>query len=286
MSSAKDYVLETTPTPQDADSGLVRFIVRPRPGFLDRFRVPLALAAAAVLAQVLAPDLLRHSGWTRFIHRTKAAWSGQGTGLLWVLLGLQAMPLEPLVWARVWALAVSLVASLAASLIAGALALAHAATSPSHSLFRQLVAGCTSPRAATATGLAGLLAYLLLTRQPCDSMLVIRDVGIQLDSVSRWRFFDRSDKSVFIALKDIIDIVTNEGFHGYGQVVYYMCILRRLGSDHQPVQIVFPHLLPRKHILLPVWKQSRQVLFGTSRRYWRRVPGQGLRECLDEVNLK
>lgn len=119
-------------------------------------------------------------------------------------------------------------------------------------------------------------------RQPEDSMLVIRDVGIQLDSVLGWRFTNKSDKSMFIALKDIIDIVINEGFHGYGQVIFYMCILRKSQKDdteEKPLQIVFPQLLPRKDILLQVWKQSRQVLFGSSRRYWRRVPGQGLREC-------
>lgn len=127
-----------------------------------------------------------------------------------------------------------------------------------------------------------LLGILLCKRQQQDSMTVIRDVGIQLDSVLSWWFTNSSDKSVFIPLKDIMDIVINEGFHGYGQVIFYMCILRRSQSDdleEKPLKIVFPQLLPRKDILLQVWKQSRQVLFGTSRRYWRRVPGHGLREC-------
>lgn len=138
------------------------------------------------------------------------------------------------------------------------------------------------PRTFWLVGLTVILAILMCKRQPEDSMLVIRDVGIQLDSVLGWRFTNKSDKSMFIALKDIIDIVINEGFHGYGQVIFYMCILRKSqkgDTEEKPLQIVFPQLLPRKDILLQVWKQSRQVLFGSSRRYWRRVPGQGLREC-------
>lgn len=231
MSSPKDYVLEVSPAPQNPDSGLIKFTVKPRPGPFRYIQLSLASTISVAIVAIIAQEFFSMGGF-------------QG---IWSHLNY---PESTFVW--------SLVAQ------------------------RFQNVQINSTRSLVLLGLILILAVLMCKRQPEDSMLVIRDVGIQLDSVLGWRFTNKSDKSIFIALKDIIDIVINEGFHGYGQVIFYMCILRRSQKDdteEKPLQIVFPQLLPRKDILLQVWKQSRQVLFGSSRRYWRRVPGQGLREC-------
>lgn len=155
-----------------------------------------------------------------------------------------------------------------------------------------------------------------------DLMIVIKDLGIQLHSTGKWKFMnifqknsiatDSKGNKNFIPLSNIIDLVIHEGFHGYGQVIYYMCILMRNSKEHShikngtivqnssttatttatsletqedegetPIKVVFPQLLPRHDMLLEVWKQSRRILFGDRSRYWRRVPGQGLRPCVD-----
>ncbi|CAK7890689.1 hypothetical protein CAAN3_01S00870 [[Candida] anglica] len=144
-----------------------------------------------------------------------------------------------------------------------------------------------------------LMIYLRQERQ--DSMVVMKDIGIQLNSQGRWRLIGKNtDKNCFIPQTEIIDLVIHEGFHGFGQVIFYMCILtksqnsnndtskvkeqikinnKNCNQNESIIKIAFPGFLPRKDILVEVWKQSRNVLFGASRRYWRRVPGQGLKEC-------
>lgn len=153
----------------------------------------------------------------------------------------------------------------------------------------------------------GLIAFLFIValflychQQQEESIVVIKNIGIQLHSQSRWKFLSKHDKNVFIPLVNIIDLVIHEGFYGYGQVIFYMCILTKnsktkkideLGfryNDNEDsytkpkddiIKVVFSDMLPRKDILLQVWQQSREILFGPTKRYWRRVPGQGLRAC-------
>lgn len=143
------------------------------------------------------------------------------------------------------------------------------------------MAACVDLRHWIFVVFAMLAAFLLMTmQQPSDSLMIIEDMGVQLMSTSRWKFWNRVDRD-FVPLSDIIDIVIHEGFHGYGQVIYYMCVLTRAkgsGGDGNGVKVVFPNFLPRKDILLQVWKQSRTMLYGEMRKHYRRVPGLGLRE--------
>lgn len=130
--------------------------------------------------------------------------------------------------------------------------------------------------------LSTLIVLLLSVQEQSDSLIVMEDMGVQLSSRKRWRFGNRGSNKDFIPRSDIIDIVIHEGFHGYGQVIFYMCILTRAqegsGSDGNGIKVVFPNFLPRKDVLLQVWKQSRKMLYGDTRRHFRHVPGQGLRE--------
>lgn len=136
-----------------------------------------------------------------------------------------------------------------------------------------------------------LMVIVYSKQEKEDSILIMNDVGIQLNSHSGWKFSLNGNKTHFIPISNIIDLVIHEGFHGYGQVVFYLCVLTKTKSTNSDnisglalnndkmIKIVFPQFLPRKDILMKVWKDSRRVLFGESKRYWRRVPGQGLKEC-------
>ena len=136
------------------------------------------------------------------------------------------------------------------------------------------------------TAVVSVLAALLLAivQQPSDSIIIMENMGVQLNSTKWWSFSTGLSNREFIPLSDIIDIVIHEGFHGYGQVIFYMCVLTRCRSSNtdsgtgNSVKVVFPHFLPRKDILLQVWKQSLTMLYGEKRRHFRYVPGQGLKK--------
>lgn len=108
---------------------------------------------------------------------------------------------------------------------------------------------------------------LLRLQEPRDSIMIIKDVGIQLSSRSRWGFTENE----FIPLSDTIDIVIHEGFYGFALVIFYMCVLtlpkHKSGTEENGIKVVFPHFLPRKPILVDVCRQSREMLFGTTKRY-------------------
>lgn len=121
------------------------------------------------------------------------------------------------------------------------------------------------------------IVLLLCLQTPEDTLIVMRGIGIQLQSKKMWRF-QSSDS--FIPINNMIDLVIHEGFHDYGQVIFYLCVLTKANNDKNPITIVFPEFLPRKDILLTVWRLSRELLFGSTKRYWRRVPGQGLKQVI------
>jgi hypothetical protein len=168
-----------------------------------------------------------------------------------------------------------------------------AAAAASAAVLAWALATRASPGRLGASATLALLAAVAYLRQEShDTMIVMRDIGIQLNSEGPWRLLGprRRERNCFIPQADIMDLVIHEGFHGFGQVIFYMCVLTRGseggadgadvgGADASAIKIVFPAFLPRKEILVQVWKQSREVLFGSRRRYWRHVPGQGLKEC-------
>lgn len=125
-----------------------------------------------------------------------------------------------------------------------------------------------------------IVLLLCVIQEPCDTLTIMKGIGAQLESNKTLSF---QSTNTFIPISNIIDLVIHEGFHNYGQVIFYMCFLTKGFRLEKPgkddvIQVVFGEFLPRKDVLLTVWKLSRQLLFGETRRYWRRVPGQGLKE--------
>lgn len=124
------------------------------------------------------------------------------------------------------------------------------------------------------------LMVVLARRRPCDTLLVMKNVGLQLKLKRAWVF--QSNEERFIPVENIIDVVIHEGFHGYGQVIFHLCVLMKAnetenyGDETNPIALVFPQILPRKETIIPVWRESRKLLFGDVPRYWRRIPGKGL----------
>ncbi|EMG48997.1 gpi15 Phosphatidylinositol N-acetylglucosaminyltransferase subunit gpi15 [Candida maltosa Xu316] len=129
----------------------------------------------------------------------------------------------------------------------------------------------------TIVVLIALIGLFSLLQTPEDSIIVMKGIGVQLQSKKLWKF-QSSDS--FIPIDNIIDLVIHEGFHDYGQVIFYLCILTKANNDENSITVLFPEFLPRKDILLTVWTLSRDLLFGSTQRYWRRVPGQGLKQVV------
>lgn len=119
----------------------------------------------------------------------------------------------------------------------------------------------------TIVALSLIVLALISLQEPQDSMMIIKDMGIQLSSRDRWGFTEQE----FIPLSDTIDIVIHEGFYGFGQVIFYMCVLtlpkHKSGAEENGIKVVFPNFLPRKSILVDVCRQSREMLYGTTKRY-------------------
>lgn len=143
-----------------------------------------------------------------------------------------------------------------------------------------------------AVALAFLELAVFIRQTPEDTIIAMKDIGIQSISKKVWGF----KTETFIPINNIIDLVIHEGFHEYGQCIFYLCALTKsntvdfelaldaklnaVGSTayNDVIKVFFPEFLPRKDVLLEVWRLSREMLFGESRKYWRRVPGQGLKQ--------
>lgn len=249
--SAKNYILDVHPL-GPGPHNVVRFTVRPQSGvFQQHLRNPLMGVLAAVAATY---SILIYRSWplvVDFLHQIRDEGPADAFSVNWSF-------------------------SLALDALFG------------HSFGRNLAWGTYGGLIKNTVLVLALISALFVVycRQDAhESILVIKDVGIQLNSRPRWKFLATSDSNRFIPLANIMDLVIHEGFHGYGQVIFYMCILLKrkensAETDDGAIKVVFPGLLPRKELLLNVWTQSRVVLFGDTRRYWRRVPGQGLKECI------
>lgn len=143
---------------------------------------------------------------------------------------------------------------------------------------KQLEVGSWIRAAAVLVASAGVLV-VAFKQEPLDSIMVMKDIGLQLELKLPWRF--QSPIRHFVPLDQIIDLVLHEGFHNYGQVIFYLVILTKpSGGSSDIIRVVFPKFLPRKDVLLKVRSLSRDLLFG-KKLYWRRVPGKGLQQIVD-----
>ncbi|KAI5950983.1 hypothetical protein KGF54_004057 [Candida jiufengensis] len=125
-----------------------------------------------------------------------------------------------------------------------------------------------------------LIVLLVSIQEPSDSLTIMRGVGAQLDSK---KLLPIRNSNTFISINNMIDVVIHEGFHNYGQVIFYLCFLTKSSisspngnssnydndnfNNNEIIKVVFNEFLPRKDILLIVRKLSRQILFNETKRY-------------------
>lgn len=88
-----------------------------------------------------------------------------------------------------------------------------------------------------------------------ESLLVLRGLGIQTSTSSNTYLGSATTR--FIPTEKIQDIFVNEAFRGF-EVRYYLVVVVA-GEDD--VVVVFPRLLPRRHIVEKVWRGARACLY-------------------------
>jgi phosphatidylinositol glycan class H protein len=101
-----------------------------------------------------------------------------------------------------------------------------------------------------------LVFYIILLRTHiAEALLVMRGLGIQ--TLSSSKTYLSSPTTRFIPTEKIQDIFVNEAFRGF-EVRYYLVVVVEGEED---VVVVFPRLLPRRHIVEKVWRGARACLY-------------------------
>jgi len=90
-----------------------------------------------------------------------------------------------------------------------------------------------------------------------ESLLIIRGLGVQTSTSSSSLLSSASTR--FIPTAQIQDIFIHEAFRGF-EVRFYLSVIVR---EEEQAVVVFPKMLPQRHILEQVWKGSREVLYGS-----------------------
>ena len=96
---------------------------------------------------------------------------------------------------------------------------------------------------------------ILLRTHTTESLLVLRGLGIQTSSSSDTYLGTAVTR--FIPTEKIQDIFVNEAFRGF-EVRYYLVVVVEGEED---VVVVFPKLLPRRHIVEKAWRGARACLY-------------------------
>lgn len=129
-------------------------------------------------------------------------------------------------------------------------------------VFHQSPAGAVLAAASLAIPLAALLpaaaalCYVLSLRvYSSESLLVLRGLGVQTSGGPMT--YLTSAPTRFIPTEKIQDIFVNEAFRGI-EVRYYLVVVVEGEED---VVVVFPGLLPRRHIVETVWRGARECLY-------------------------
>ncbi|KAL8728669.1 MAG: hypothetical protein Q9166_005233 [cf. Caloplaca sp. 2 TL-2023] len=88
-----------------------------------------------------------------------------------------------------------------------------------------------------------------------ESLLILRTLGIQTTTLSSSYLLPSTTR--FIPTSQIRDIFIHEAFRGF-EVRFYLCVVL---EDEGETVVVFPKLLPNRHILEQVWRGARECLY-------------------------
>lgn len=94
-----------------------------------------------------------------------------------------------------------------------------------------------------------LITSILIRSPPVEQVTIIKDYGIQLANwdgfivlpygINKWLTQQRE----FISREKIVDVIINEGFYNWYQVIFYLCIIVR---NEKKLKLVFPHYIKMK----------------------------------------
>ncbi|KAH6896901.1 GPI-GlcNAc transferase complex, PIG-H component-domain-containing protein [Thelonectria olida] len=101
----------------------------------------------------------------------------------------------------------------------------------------------------------GLLWLLCRRGYACESLLVMRGLGVQTSSTAGSYLATTATR--FIPTEKIQDILVNEAFRGF-EVRYYLVVIVEGEED---IVVVFPGLLPGLRIVEEVWRGARACLY-------------------------
>ncbi|KAF2198825.1 hypothetical protein GQ43DRAFT_450721 [Delitschia confertaspora ATCC 74209] len=104
-------------------------------------------------------------------------------------------------------------------------------------------------------GVLGVMWWVVRRGYTEESLLVLRGLGIQTSTSSST--YLQPPVTRFIPTTSIQDIFIHEAFKG-SEVRFYLAIVVR---GEEAVVVVFPHLLPRRHVLEEVWRGARACLY-------------------------
>lgn len=109
-----------------------------------------------------------------------------------------------------------------------------------------------------------LLLTLVMIRNPrVEQITVINNYGIQLSHWDGYVIFPYvinkrlTQAREFISREKIIDVIINEGFYQWYQVIFYLCIIIR---NEKKLKIMFPH-----HIKMKL--EDEKVIYQLCQRY-------------------
>ncbi|KEY66926.1 hypothetical protein S7711_06877 [Stachybotrys chartarum IBT 7711] len=116
-------------------------------------------------------------------------------------------------------------------------------------------AGTAVPLPVFLPAVAAAFYVLSLRVYSQESLLVLRGLGVQTSESSS--SYLASTATRFIPTEKIQDIFINEAFRGF-EVRYYLVVVV---EGEEQIVVVFPGLLPRRHIVETVWREARECLY-------------------------
>ncbi|KAG0634604.1 GPI-GlcNAc transferase complex, PIG-H component-domain-containing protein [Tuber brumale] len=100
--------------------------------------------------------------------------------------------------------------------------------------------------------IVGLYIAIFIPGYTEESLLVIRDLGVQI-STTTWG----GRRSRFIPTSAVRDLWIHEGFCGF-EVIFYLAVAV---EGEEGVVVVFPTLLPNRRVLELVWRGAKGCLY-------------------------
>ncbi|KAH9842693.1 uncharacterized protein C8Q71DRAFT_215966 [Rhodofomes roseus] len=105
-----------------------------------------------------------------------------------------------------------------------------------------------------------LYAYTRCTQVLRESVVVLRSLGLQLETQRGLPFIPLFTSRRFIPFTTLRDFVINEGLRGWS-VHYYLAVIQQSSNGEVTIDVPFENIMPRFPILLEVYHGVHELLF-------------------------